>query len=51
MIQNNSDDWLTDIEYKVLLELYHTFYAAFVHMPDYIKDAFYRRLNTDLKAS
>lgn len=43
-IANESEDWLSDIEYKALLELYNNYNTAFKALPDYMQSAFYARL-------
>lgn len=40
----DQDDWLDNVQYKALLELYNNFNAAFKALPEYIKQAFYARL-------
>ncbi len=46
---DNNKDWLSNTEYKVLLDLYNEFHNAFIYLPDYIKEAFYIRLYSSSK--
>ena len=40
----NTDDWLNDVQFTALKQLYHNFNEAFQYLPDYIKAAYYARL-------
>jgi len=40
----NTDDWLNDLQFTALKQLYHNFNEAFQYLPDYIKAAYYARL-------
>lgn len=40
---------LTDKEYQALLTLFHEYHAAFTYLPDYIKQAFQKRLREIVK--
>ena len=39
-----TNDWLTDTQYKAMLDLYNNFNEAFKALPTYIQEAFYARL-------
>lgn len=41
---SNTDDWLNDVQYAALQQLYHNFNEAFIQLPDYIRAAYYARL-------
>lgn len=41
----SSDDWLSDIEWKALFELYNNYHTAFTFLPAYIQEAFFVRLH------
>lgn len=41
---SNTDDWLNNVQYAALQQLYHNFNAAFIQLPDYIQAAYYARL-------
>ena len=42
--RRQAEDWLTNKEFEVLLELFHQFNAAFNYLPDYIRNAYQVRL-------
>ena len=39
-----TNDWLTDTQYKAMLDLYNNFNEAFKVLPVYMQEAFYVRL-------
>ena len=40
----SEQNWLNDLQFKALQELYHNFDVAFRALPDYIQAAYYARL-------